>query len=153
MPGGSTRRSYDRIAAAYRDQYHDELDKKPFDRDFLDLVQSAAGKDGWFIDLGSGPGQIGTYLASRGLRALYVDISFEMLSWAGTSRVQADMRALPFRSGSVAGIAAFYSLIHIAVGGACSNQPSAIRTIPTSKSKPAGRTYLPKGRSEAQRLC
>lgn len=98
MPGGSTRRSYDRIAAAYRDQYHDELDKKPFDRDFLDLVQSAAGKDGWFIDLGSGPGQIGTYLASRGLRALYVDISFEML--IGREHLASRQTCGPYRSGA-----------------------------------------------------
>lgn len=113
MSGWSTRRSYDLIAAAYRDQFHDELDKKPFDRGFLDLVASTAGKNGWFVDLGSGPGQIGSYLASRGLRILNVDVSFEMLRQAGTSQVQADMRALPFRTGSIAGIAAFYSLVHI----------------------------------------
>jgi SAM-dependent methyltransferase len=113
----ATRRSYDRVAASYRSRFRHELDDKPFDRDFLDDVAvHMRSSPGWLADLGSGPGQIGAYLAGRGLRVLSVDLSFDMLRSAvagGTPRVQADMRAMPFDAGSLAGVVAFYSLIHI----------------------------------------
>jgi SAM-dependent methyltransferase len=64
------------------------------------------------------PNQIGAYLAWRGLAILSVDVAHEMLQHASVLlpdrvQVQADMRALPFADASVAGIVAFYSLIHI----------------------------------------
>lgn len=99
------------------ERFEHELDGKPFDRRFLDDVAAANRGNGWIVDLGSGPGQIGAYLAAKGLRILSVDLSLGMLQVAsivrGTARVQGDMRALPFADHSVTGAIAFYSLIHI----------------------------------------
>jgi SAM-dependent methyltransferase len=113
-----TRRSYDRMAPAYREHFAHELEHKPFDRTFLDNVAAVIDRSEWLMDLGSGPGQIGAYLATRGARILSVDASLAMLREAavlvpGRICVQADMRVLPFASSSVGGIVAFYSLIHI----------------------------------------
>jgi SAM-dependent methyltransferase len=114
----TTRSSYDRVAARYLERFARELDEKPFDRDFLDDIAAASRQHGWVIDLGCGPGQIGAYLAAKGLRVLSVDLSLEMLCVAstlraGATRLQADMRGLPFADNSIAGAVAFYSLIHI----------------------------------------
>ncbi len=118
IAGMETRRSYDRMAPAYREHFARELEHKPLDRTFLDRVVALIDRAEWLIDLGSGPGQIGAYLAARGARVLSVDLSLAMLREAaalvpGGNRVQADMRALPFTASSVGGIVAFYSLIHI----------------------------------------
>jgi SAM-dependent methyltransferase len=114
----ATRSSYDRVAARYLERFAHELDEKPFDRDFLDDVAAANRRQGWVVDLGCGPGQIGAYLAAKGLRVLSVDLSLEMLRMAFTlrgraARLQADIRVLPFADNSIAGAIAFYSLIHI----------------------------------------
>ena len=114
----ATRRSYDRFAARYLERFEHELDGKPFDREFLDNVAIANRRNGWLVDLGSGPGQIGAYLAAKGLRILNLDLSFEMLCRASTflrksSRLQGDIRALPFANNCIAGAIAFYSVIHI----------------------------------------
>src|SRR5438128_4898371 len=116
------RRSYDSVARRYAAKFADELAHKPFDRDFLDRLAAETPVAGWTVDLGCGPSQIGGYLVSRGLsRVLSVDISEAMLREALVLRpqavcVQADMRALPLASESVAAVVAFYSLIHIPQG-------------------------------------
>lgn len=115
---GELRRSYDRMAPAYRDHFARELEHKPFDRIFLDRVAAVIDRSEWVIDLGSGPGQIGAYLIGRDVRIVSVDLSLAMLREAAFlvpagGRVQADMRFLPFGTCSVGGIVAFYSLIHI----------------------------------------
>ena len=113
---GDARGSYDRIAGAYKAQFDRELDGKPFDREFLDRFASEMKEGSVLIDLGCGPGQIGRRLSGHGLQVVGVDLSVEMLRAAsgGTAAlVQADMRAVPTRAGSVEGVVAFYSLIHI----------------------------------------
>jgi SAM-dependent methyltransferase len=115
---GRFRRSYDRIAASYRERFEGELEAKAVDRSFLDAVSDVSPRNSWVVDLGSGPGQIGAYLASHGLRIITLDISFEMLRQcqdllAGSCQIQADMRSVPLRSGSIGGIVAYYSVIHI----------------------------------------
>src|SRR6266568_2072968 len=62
----ATHRSYDRIAAAYRNRFEYKLDDKPFDRSSLDAIAAVTSGRGWVVDLGCGPGQIGAYLARRG---------------------------------------------------------------------------------------
>lgn len=112
----AARRSYDRVASSYRERFEGELDDKPFDRAFLDVLERVTPADGWVIDLGCGPGQIGRYLARQGLRVGGVDLSLGMLRQARSllgAAVQSDMAALPFGDGSVLGVVAFYSLIHL----------------------------------------
>lgn len=100
---------YDEVADEYAEQFVDELAGKPFDRALLDSV-AARCADGVLADLGCGPGQIGRYLGAT----VGLDLSRPMLRHAPFPlRVQGDLRALPFASGSVAGIVAFYCYIHL----------------------------------------
>ena len=111
--------SYDAIAEEYARQYFDELDGKPFDRDVLDRFAASVRGRGRVCDLGCGPGQIARYLASRGVDALGIDASAAMVATArrlnpALDFCQGDFFALDLADGALAGIAAFYSLIHCA---------------------------------------
>ena len=114
-----TQSSYDRVAVEYAGQFRDELEKKPFDRKMLDWLAERAKPEGVVCDLGCGPGQIATYLYSRGVKVCGIDLSEEMVRQA--RRLNPD---IPFQQGdmlaltnvpddSYAAIAAFYSIIHI----------------------------------------
>jgi SAM-dependent methyltransferase len=112
------RKSYDTIAAEYANRIYDELKDKPFDRELLDKFARQVGDSGLICDLGCGPGQIARYLRDCGARSFGLDLSGGMLAEArrlnrGISFVQGSMLALGLRSGSLAAIAAFYSIIHI----------------------------------------
>lgn len=110
--------SYDRVAEQYAADYFDELSRKPFDRALLEKFAGLAPRDGRVCDLGCGPGHVARYLSELGIDAIGVDISESMIAVArrlnpGLTFEQGDMLALNFSEASFAGIAAFYSLIHI----------------------------------------
>lgn len=114
------RRSYDRIAAHYADEFFNELVHKPFDRDLLrQYIGTLQGK-GLVCEIGCGPGEVGRYLKDSGLKTIYgLDLSQGMLRQAcrlnpDLAFVQANMLRLPLASESHAGIVAFYSIIHLA---------------------------------------
>ena len=106
--------SYDTVAGAYEATFLDELDGKPQDRAMLEEFIEAATDP--IVDLGCGPGQVGRFVRSGGRAVIGVDISAEMARLA-TGRLDgalvADLRRLPFAGGSLGGIVAFYSLIHL----------------------------------------
>lgn len=113
-----TRASYDTVAAEYAARIYGELGGKPFDRECLDNFAERVRPLGIACDLGCGPGQIGRYLQERGARAVGLDLSFGNLQQARRLNpqlefIQGDMLALPFAGGSLGGIAAFYSIIHL----------------------------------------
>jgi SAM-dependent methyltransferase len=116
------RKSYDRVAEDYAAHFEDELDKKPFDRKMLDWLAEKTGGRGIVCDMGCGPGQIARYLAERGVEACGIDLAPEMVKKArelnpGISFESGDMLALDHvPDAAFAGIAAFYSIIHIARG-------------------------------------
>lgn len=100
---------YDDVADEYAEQFVDELAGKPFDRALLDSV-AARCAGGVLADLGCGPGQVGRYVGAT----VGLDLSRPMLRHASFPlRVQGDLRSLPFASGSLAGIVAFYCYIHL----------------------------------------
>ena len=74
---------------------------------------------GRVCDLGCGPGQVARYLADCGVDGVFgVDLSPAMLDQARRLNPDLsfhvdDMRALSIEDGTLAGIAAFYSIIHI----------------------------------------
>ena len=114
----NTQSSYDRVAKAYADKYLREFEEKPFDRERLDRFASRVKGKGRACDLGCGPGQAAAYLQARGVDAFGIDLSPGMVEQArqahpGIEFQQGDMRALPLPEESLAGIAAFYSIIHI----------------------------------------
>jgi SAM-dependent methyltransferase len=109
---------YDVIAEAYLKHVFLELKDKPFDREFLDRFASSCQEDSLVLDLGCGPGHVGQYLTDRAVRVCGVDISQRMVDLArqlnpGMRVVRADMRTLPFEAGTVGGVIAFYSIIHL----------------------------------------
>ncbi len=110
--------TYDTIAEQYAADYFDELARKPFDRDLLTKFAQLIPPGGKVCDMGCGPGHVARYLAGLGLDVLGVDVSQSMLAVAqklnpNLQFKQGDILQLQFADESFAGIAAFYSLIHI----------------------------------------
>jgi SAM-dependent methyltransferase len=117
--------TYNVVADAYAEQFFDELSRKPFDRALLDAFAADCEGRGTVLDVGCGPGHVARYLSERGAKTLGFDLSLAMVELArklnpGLAFKAGDMRALEVTDGSLAGIVAFYSVIHIprpAVGG------------------------------------
>ena len=113
------RRGYAPIARGYREQLGDELAGKPLDRAFLDaFVERVRGT---IVDVGCGPGQVASYLATRGASVEGVDLSPEMIGEAQATHPNlvfrvADMFALPYANESLGGIVAFYAIVHLQTG-------------------------------------
>ncbi|MBP6016528.1 MAG: class I SAM-dependent methyltransferase [Candidatus Promineofilum sp.] len=113
-----TRTSYDRIAGEYVRRIYHELEGKPFDREMLDRFTERLRGRGVVCDMGCGPGHVARYLADRGLEVVGVDLSPGMVAQATALNPDipfrvGDMLSLDELDESWAGIAAFYSIIHI----------------------------------------
>jgi SAM-dependent methyltransferase len=113
-----TRESYDELAATYTERIFTELAGKPLDRHLLNRFAEDVRDHGLVADLGCGPGHVARYLHDQGVRMLGVDLSPRMIDSArqrspGIEFRVGDMRALDLPDGALAGIVAFYSLIHI----------------------------------------
>jgi SAM-dependent methyltransferase len=113
-----TRESYDELAATYTERIFTELAGKPLDRHLLNRLAEDVRGHGLVADLGCGPGHVARYLHDQGVRMLGIDLSPRMIDSA-RQRSPAiefrvgDMRTLDLPDGALAGIVAFYSLIHI----------------------------------------
>lgn len=110
--------SYDRVADEYVRRIFDELRHKPLDRQLLDRFAASVRDVGPACDMGCGPGHVARYLHQRGVQVCGVDLSPAMVEQArrltpGLEFRQGDMMALDAPDGAWAGIAAFYSIIHI----------------------------------------
>lgn len=110
--------SYDRIAGEYTAHIAGELAHKPLDRHLLNWFAERVQGLGPVWDLGCGPGHVARYLHDRGVDVRGLDLSTEMIAQArqlhpGLAFVQGNLRRLEAESGSLGGIVAFYSLIHI----------------------------------------
>lgn len=132
---------YDRVAEEYAERIYHELDGKPFDRDLLDRFAVLIG-DGRVCDAGCGPGHVTRYLHDRGCNAFGIDISPRMVDLARTLNPGCefsvrDLRVLEVADGSLAGIVAFYSLIHLDSDQLASTLAGLRRTL-----APGGRLLL-----------
>jgi SAM-dependent methyltransferase len=114
------RTSYDTVAVAYADLTRDSLETLPFVRGlltvFADLVRVAG--EGPVADVGCGPGHVTAYLRKLGADAFGIDLSPAMIDLArrehpGVRFEVASMTDLQLAEGSIAGLVAFWSLIHI----------------------------------------
>jgi SAM-dependent methyltransferase len=111
--------SYDTIAAEYANRIYPELKNKPFDRQLLDRYADEVRMSGPVCDIGCGPAHIARYLFDRGVNVFGLDLSWGMLNEArrlnpNINFIQGSMLALGLGSDTVGGIAAFYSIIHVA---------------------------------------
>lgn len=124
MPQSSTfsqsaiRIAYDIASEAYARKFIGELDHKPFDRELLKQFSSVVGAERPVLDLGCGPGHTTAHLKSLGLEVTGVDLSQKMIETARGCFPHAhfavgDFFALPNESSSIAGIVAFYCIVHL----------------------------------------
>jgi SAM-dependent methyltransferase len=114
----ATRSGYATVARAYAEHLLDELAGKPLDRAFLDAFAEATRGAGLVVEIGCGPGQIAAYLAARGVSIEGIDLSPEMIEQATRHHPAlafrvADMFALPYADGALAGAVAFYAIVHL----------------------------------------
>jgi SAM-dependent methyltransferase len=112
-----TRATYDTVARRYADEIAAELDNKPFDREFLDRFAERVAGQGHVVELGAGPAHVAAYLQGRGVDISALDLSSAMVDEAkrlfpDLQAVVGDMLDLPYANGSLAGVVAFYSIIH-----------------------------------------
>lgn len=117
-PITTIRDDYDRIAAEYARRLFHELDGKPFDRDVLHRFAASVAGRGEVCDLGCGPGHIARCLRDAGAQVLGIDISGQLLDQArrlnpDISFRQGNMLSLELESDTLAGIAAFYSIVNL----------------------------------------
>lgn len=109
---------YDRVADEYARRIYEELQHKPLDRQLLDRFAESVLHAGVACDLGCGPGQIARYLHERGVQVCGMDLSAGMVERARQLNPdiefeQGDMRALPVKDNTWAGIAAFYAIVNL----------------------------------------
>jgi SAM-dependent methyltransferase len=115
-----TRASYDEAAASYASQFGGELAARPLDRallaGFAELAQAVGPAP--VADIGCGPGSVTAYLNGLGAPAFGIDLSPQMVAQArqvypGLRFEVGSMLALDLPDGSLSGIAAWYSIIHL----------------------------------------
>lgn len=136
------RACYDAVAREYADRFAGELAHKPLDRELLDRFAAEVGGRGEVCDLGCGPGQTTAYLHGCGVQVCGLDLSAELLGEAGrlhpgVAFEPGDMLALPRADGTVAGVVAFYAIVHFS--------PAQLRTALTEMYRvlrPGGRLLL-----------
>ena len=114
----SLQAGYDKVAGHYVERIFNELDHKPLDRLLLDRFAGSIGSSGRICDLGCGPGHVTTYLRERGVDVFGIDLSSAMVDQArqlcpGIEFNTGNMLSLELESESLAGIVAFYSIIHV----------------------------------------
>nr|WP_042195235.1 class I SAM-dependent methyltransferase [Kibdelosporangium sp. MJ126-NF4]CEL21827.1 methyltransferase [Kibdelosporangium sp. MJ126-NF4]CTQ92606.1 methyltransferase [Kibdelosporangium sp. MJ126-NF4] len=110
------RDSYDTVANTYHDLLKDAYDSMPFDRAMLTAFAERA--QGTVADIGCGPGRITTRLAALGLTVFGIDLSPEMIAVARREYPRlrfevGSMTALDLADGSLGGVVAWYSIIHL----------------------------------------
>jgi SAM-dependent methyltransferase len=115
-----TRSSYDTDASGYADKVEGRLEASPFLRAslslFAELVRDAGG--GPVVDVGCGPGYVTRHLADLGVDAFGIDLSPEMVAIARRDHPDlrfevGSMTDLDLADQSVAGVLAFWSVIHV----------------------------------------
>jgi len=111
------RTCYDAVAREYAERFVGELRHKPLDRELLSRLATEVSDRGEVCDLGCGPGQTTAYLHGCEVDVCGLDISAENLREAtrlhpGVVFEQGDMLALPRADGTIAGVVAFYAIVH-----------------------------------------
>ncbi len=115
----ATRLTYDTIADDYSSQLSSALAASPFDRAvlgvFAELVRTSDG--GPVADVGCGPGRIAAHLSTLGARVFGIDLSPGMVevaqrSYPALNFTTGSMNSLDIPAGHLAGLVAWYSIIH-----------------------------------------
>lgn len=113
-----TRAVYDQVATEYAARIAGELDGKPLDRAFLEVFASTVDAGGRVCDAGCGPGHVARFLHDLGVSVYGIDLAPAMVAEAlrlnpGIEFRTGDLTTLSGEPTDLAGIVAFYSLIHL----------------------------------------
>jgi SAM-dependent methyltransferase len=113
-----TRESYDTDAAGYAEKVRGLLDDRPYLRAGLAVFAEAVRDGGAVADVGCGPGYVTRHLHDLGVDAFGIDLSPEMIAIARRDHPDlgfevGSMTDLPLADGSLGGVLAFWSVIHI----------------------------------------
>jgi ubiquinone/menaquinone biosynthesis C-methylase UbiE len=108
---------YNTVAAEYTKAFSGEHEKKPKDQEILHRFSKEIGDRKPVWDLGCGPGQTTKYLQNLGVEISGLDISKKILKQARTIYPEIHFRKgnildLKFKNNSIAGIVAFYAIVH-----------------------------------------
>ncbi len=108
---------YDSIAKEWAEAFSGEHEKKPKDREILHRFSQEIGDRRPVWDFGCGPGNTAKYLKNLGTEISGLDLSEKILEQARTSHPEITFRKgnileLEFENESIAGIVAFYAIIH-----------------------------------------
>lgn len=111
---------YDFTADEYGQTFFHELDHKPVDCSILSRFAELTKDQGLVCDVGCGPGHIGNYLQKQGATVQGIDLSAEMVQEAhrrcpAIEFRQGDMLNLDFNDNHLAGIVAFYAIVHLSL--------------------------------------
>ncbi|MBN1538193.1 MAG: class I SAM-dependent methyltransferase [Anaerolineales bacterium] len=109
--------AYDSIAIEYAEKFLDEHEKKPMDQEILHRFVQEIGDKKPIWDFGCGPGQTTKYLKNLGVEISGLDLSEKNIEQASLHHPeinfhQGNMLALDFDNGSLAGVVAFYAIVH-----------------------------------------
>ncbi len=118
MNSNEVRRAYDTVAGEYHGRFADELTRKPFDCAWLDRFATEVVANGRVVEIGCGDGHVAAYLAKRRLRVEGLDLSPEMVlvaarAYPHLSFCVGDALSLPFDTGVLDAIVAFYSIVNL----------------------------------------
>jgi ubiquinone/menaquinone biosynthesis C-methylase UbiE len=108
---------YETVAKEYAETFSNEHEKKPKDKEILHRFSQeiGVGKPVW--DFGCGPGQTTTFLKNLGIEISGMDLSGKMLEQARALHPEINFRKgdileLEFENESIAGVVAFYAIVH-----------------------------------------
>jgi ubiquinone/menaquinone biosynthesis C-methylase UbiE len=112
---------YDMIAKEYAETFSGEHEKKPKDQEILHRFSQEIGERRPVWDFGCGPGQTAQYLKNLGIEISGLDLSEKILEQARTMHPGIHFRKgnildLEFESNSIAGVVAFYAIVHFTEG-------------------------------------
>jgi len=110
-------KTYDAVALEYAREFAGEHEKKPMDREILRRFAREIGNRAPVWDFGCGPGNTTLFLKGLGVEISGLDLSERILEQAradhpGILFQKGNMLELEFRDGSIAGIVAFYAIVH-----------------------------------------
>ena len=110
-------RMYDTVAKEWAEAFSGEHEKKPKDQEMLHRFSQEIGDRRPVWDFGCGPGNTTKYLKDLGVEISGLDLSEKILEQARTMHQEINFRKgnileLKFENESIAGVVAFYAIIH-----------------------------------------
>lgn len=110
-------RMYDTVAKEYAEAFSGEHEKKPKDQTILRRFSQEVGDRRPVWDFGCGPGQTAQYLKNLGIEIAGLDLSEKILEQARSIHPEIHFRKgnileLEFENDSIAGVVAFYAIVH-----------------------------------------